>query len=237
MKRITALFISVLFIALLACGCAQEQAAEVNGSDLTTKEYIIEHFDLEKSSLDAIDVDGVIDYFQIKNDDVNSWSDAVAKLTELEAQMIDEKSRPLPNLEYIFEGDAAQKEFSASDIKYIAFEEDDGIFINTYIIDAGNKTKYYAEGTQIIENCTVAEDVHEINAELFGMVLDALDESKIYEWKDFYAGEFDDTTAYYRWVIGIELNDGSVFTYGGYGVTGDYKPLTFDAVVECITEI
>jgi len=220
---------TIVLILTVFCACNLSLSACTFSPPLT-RAYLIETFDITEADLEGINVEAVTEYYDLRqNITPENVSDIINRLKTLEADMIEETSQPLYFTTYIYTGKAARKAFSADDIKYFAFFRNPGYQYYTTLIDFENGIEYtYGSDSAGKINST------SLNAEELENYRNIIDSCEIYRWKGRYIGHNGCTTGSYAWNVGIELYDGSVYSYYGCGIKGANQPASYDILLENI---
>lgn len=248
-KLFTMSITAVAFLTLiLLTGCKQgvelttetttvtEQVSTTQDA-LATKQFIIEHFNITESDLEGIDVEGVIEYFQITQEGIISSSDVVAKLKMLEEQMNTEIGNGYIDFSYIFEGNTSKDAIEVDSIKYIAFSYGQNDSSKTYIIDVLNSQYCSAIGDISFCNLHDEDALKMLESARLDDILKCVADAHVENWKASYEGNNGDTTGSEGWKLGIELKDNAVYSYSGYGMFGENAPAELNTIKQSICEL
>lgn len=203
---------------------------------LATREFIIEYFDLNEDDIKHIDVEAVIEYYQITEEGIKSSSNVVAKLEMLEEQMKDEAGK-MGDFSYLLEGESASGDIKKEDIKYIAYLRGENDRNDVWLIDIDNNKVYYFLGETALIEPENADKEADLDVDDLDNILISIEDGKLNNWKPIYEGDNGDTTGSAGWRLGIQLNDGTVISYRGWGMFGENRPQELDEIEGYITSV
>jgi len=229
-RRTLALIVAICLIAtvmLTFAGCDNND--DSNKAPLITREYIIETFGVTEDDLEGLDIDTIAEFHDLRQNWVtpDNMLDIVSYLENCEKYMNETLSNPVYFWDYIFDGSRAREPFSAEDIKYFAILRNPGDTIYKVGINFETGTKY---------NYSSSEDLTRtvLNDEIVQYYRDVIDYCQIYKWRARYMGFDGCTTGSNAWFVGIELYDGTVYSYYGQGMFGNNAPSTQRTLFDCI---
>lgn len=235
MKRVLLLLTAILTIAFL-CGCStgktdledidmQDKEIE-NKVELVTKEQIMEYFGFSESELEGIDVEAVVAYCHYTEEDIHKFpKDLFLDGLKLDNIMLN------TDVGYLFNGGQPDEPITSSQIKNVAFLVGENDRNDYWQIRVQDKKSYYNLGFSEhmdLENESLYSG--ELTNEYINELLSCLEKAKLHKWKDEYAGNNGDTTGDWRWQLGIELMDGTVYSWEGYGMFGNNRPAEYESI-------
>jgi len=221
---------------LFACGTEKTEDVEedMNNAEveLVTREWIIAHFGFTEEELEGIDVDAVIQYRKYTEEYLKK--DIFTKEYFLKCLKRNNKEIKT-NVSYLFDGGQPDGKISVSQIKTIAFLEGEDNANYYWHISVQNKKAYYCFGYKYnIDLEKECDSSVELTDEYIAELLNCLEKANLHKWKSVYNGTNNNSTGDWRWDLGIELFDGTVYSWGGGGMFGDNKPEEFEPVKDVI---
>lgn len=247
MKKTFLLLIAILSIVFLF-GCHAEKTDPLEDMDvntnkseleveLVTKEQIMKYFGFNESELDGINVEAVIKYCHYREEDLSSFS---KELFLKCLRLFDEEIKT--DIGYLFNGGQPDGEISVSEINNLAFLVGENDRKDYWQIRLQKKKAFYSLG--YIEHMDLEKQAMYsgvLTDDYITELLNCLEKAKLHHWNAEYSGNNGDTTGSWGWRLGIELIDGTVYSWRGYGMFGNNQPKEYksvESVIEqCLLEI
>jgi len=206
---------------------ADETEAE---AELVTREQIIEHFGFSEEELEEIDVDAVIKYNKSTEEELKDFS----KEEYLHyMKRTDEKIKT--DIGYLFEGGQPDGKIPFSQIKTIVLFENKGKSVYYWNILVRDKKAYYCmsynDNMDLEENCVFSGTLTD---KYLSELQSCLDKANLHKWKAKYEGSDENAIGGWCWRFGIELTDGTVYSWRGGGMFGDNQPEEYQSVEEVV---
>lgn len=229
MRRLFLLALIMLIVFLYGCERTRDiedikTTPEEGGlaSVTITKEYIINHSDLEESDFEGIDFEDFISKYNLTAERLEEYDPAMV-LAMYKEEMLREPVTDYTTIYSSAEGTITEEDFQQ--IETLIWEYHEGNYTDCMVIDFKISEVFYDQGF-FLDACGARQHYSYVGETDHSYLERLLMQNDVAAWKKEYIGTNEGTSGDYYWKLGIKMNDGRCFFYTGKGVLDSGAPIT-----------